>query len=372
MAVANGARRMKVVRALLLATVVFAATSAGAQRAIRPGAESSFLVERGRAGVFEVGMPIDDAQAIAGIRNTKLVAQYPEGQFQPELQISLPGFSRGPAITAGIASWPCGLSLASLVVRDPRYKTSRGIGVGSTLADIRKFAPSAKIGNFNADGFPGVFSAEPGISFAFGNAVEGGDPGRVTGLLVYDSPNLRSRRCPDDDDRAAVYQEVLTNVIAPRTARFAETRPVFLLAETKHLCDATSLKPLENVGCLPRSVAAPFLQGKLAEDFWRRNSGRYQVPMLKGATALITSAGLSQIGPPVEQRVTVTFSSPGFDDGRAVVFVSYGCGMVCGEGLLVLLELADDKWRVASVRMISVSGPSPTGHRSDQEFKWLK
>src|SRR4051812_45869339 len=108
MAMANGESRMHLVRASLLAIAVFGAAPLTAQRVVPPKPDASFLVERGHAGVFEIGMTVDEAQAIAGQKNTKLVAKYPEGMFQPELQITLAGFANGPAITAPIGNFPCG------------------------------------------------------------------------------------------------------------------------------------------------------------------------------------------------------------------------------------------------------------------------
>lgn len=361
MAMANGESRMNLVRASLLAIAAFAAPPLTAQRIVLPKPDASFLVERGRAGVFEIGMTVDEAQAIAGIKQTKLSAAYPEGMFQEQLEISLAGFSRGPAIVAPISNFPCSEpALRGLDVRDPRFKTSRGIGVGSTLADIRKFHPSAKIGNFGADGEPGVFDAEPGVTFSFGDAIESRDTARVTSLWVHQGPNVKSRRCPGDVDWAEVYQEVLNAVVMPKYGKADATRPPLLvIARTTHMCDA-GFKSLDGVGCLDRTrTTAPFLSEKLAEDFYGRNSGRYPVPMLDGASALVAPTDLRRLvprlGQPDSLHAIVTFSSPGFDNGRAAVYVSYGCGSACGEGFLVLLELRDDKWTVVSVQSLWVS-----------------
>jgi hypothetical protein len=353
MAMASGVSRMKLIRVSLLAIVVCAAVPLTAQQVVLPKPDSSFLVERGHAGVFEIGMTVDEAQAIAGIEQTKLSATYGEGMFEPELQISLPGFTRGPAITAPIRDFPCFVpALSGLMVLDPRFKTARGIGVGSTLADIRKYQPAAKISNFGSDGFPGVFDAEPGVSIVFGNATASRDTARVTGLWVHTGPNVRSRRCPGDDDWAAVYQEVLNAVVMPKYAKSDTNRPpLIVIAQTTHMCDA-GFKPVDSFGCLDRTrTQAAFLIGKLAEDFYGRNSGQYPVPMLDGASALVNPADLRRLVPRFgqidSQHAIVTFSSPGFDHGRAAVYVGYACGSQCGEGTLVLLELRDDKWKVA-------------------------
>lgn len=69
---------------------------------------SSFLLERGRAGQFEVGMSADEVYRAAGEARVRLVATFPEGMFQPVLQIEVPGLATKPALTAPIREWPCG------------------------------------------------------------------------------------------------------------------------------------------------------------------------------------------------------------------------------------------------------------------------
>jgi hypothetical protein len=356
MAAANNGSRMRIVRASLLAAAVCLCARLSAQTPAN-STGPSFLVERGRAGAFQIGMTVDEAQAIAGIEHTKLAAKYPEGMFEPELNIWLSGFAGRPAISAPISDFPCGMpALSGLLVRDPRFRTSHGIHAGSTLADIRKYAPSAKISNFDADGFPGVFDAEPGVSIVFEGATRSINSARVTALWVHSGPNVKSRRCPGDDDWAAVYQEVLRAVVMPQYARFGnDAPPLVVVSETTHMCDA-SFKALPGVGCIDRSrTSAPFLTGELARDFFGRNSGRYQVPMLDGASALVAAAAMPRLSPATAPRFNVTFSSPGFDHGRAAVYIGYSCGNLCGEGMLVLLELRDDKWKVASVQPLWVS-----------------
>jgi hypothetical protein len=361
MAMANGERRMKLIRVSLLAIVICAGVQADAQQAPPVKPDASFLVANGKAGVFEIGMTVDEAQAIAGVSRTKLVAVYPEGMFQEELEISIAGFSAGPAIVAPISNFPCSLpALRGLEVRDPRFKTAHGIHVGSTLADIRKYQPAAKIGNFGADGFPGVFDAEPGVTFAFRGAEQSRDSERVTALWVHGEPNVRARRCPDFDEWPDVFQAAFDAVVMPEYKKLGEDRPpLIVMAETNAMCDA-GFTPLNGVGCLDRArTTAPFLGGKLAEAFYGRNSGRGEVPMLAGASAVVAAADLKRIVPRFGQldsrHFIVTFSSPGFDNGRAAVYVSYGCGSTCGEGMLVLLELRDEKWKVASVQPLWVS-----------------
>jgi hypothetical protein len=162
-------------------------------------AESTFVLERARAGRFELGMSVDDVIKLVGRENARLVATFPEGHFQPELQIHDPAFPAGPAMTAPILQGPCGeFALWGVSVRDPRFRTANGLGVGSTVAEIKKFYPSAKIGNIGADGGPGVVIQAIGLNFQVGGT-DFTDAARITSVWVIPQPvpALRARWCPD-------------------------------------------------------------------------------------------------------------------------------------------------------------------------------
>ncbi len=310
-------------------------------------------------------MTVDEVQAIVGIEHTKLVATYGEGMFWPRLEISLPGFAKGPALAALISNLPCGApSLMGIDVRDPRFKTTTGLGIGSTLADIKKRYPKARIQNFNADGFPVAISVEPGISFAFQNATESRDTERVTMLWVVPQTDVKSRRCPDERDAREVYQAVFDKIVKAGQRDAASTAPpVIVLSESVHLCDAAPLRPLPHVGCLERErMRAPFLEGALAESFFGRNSGRWSIPMPEGASALVAPSDIDRVAPLDAQGrfFRVVFSRPGFAAGRAVVYVSYICGNSCGAGTLIELEFRDSKWQIIAEQPLWVSAPSPT------------
>ena len=144
-------------------------------------------------------MTVDDVIRLAGQQSVKLVATFPEGHFQPEVEIHLAGFPNGPAITSPIREFPCGeFALYGLFVRDPRFRTASGLGVGSTLADIKKFYPSAKIGNLGADGWPGIVIQEIGLNFVVGGT-DFTDAAPITAVWVIPQPGpaLRARWCPD-------------------------------------------------------------------------------------------------------------------------------------------------------------------------------
>jgi hypothetical protein len=174
----------------------FAAAVEG--RSQSPG-EGSFLLEQGRAGQFEIGMTVDEVVKVVGKSNVLLVAKFPEGIYQPELHIQLPGYSTGPALTAPILDWPCGeFALWGISVHDPRFRTRNGLGIGSTLGELKKFYPSAEVTNIDSDGEPGVHIADLDLTFAIGGTASFTNEARVTSVWVVPQPGpaVRARHCP--------------------------------------------------------------------------------------------------------------------------------------------------------------------------------
>ena len=162
-----------------------------------PGADS-FLLDRGRAGRFVVGMSVDEVVRAVGLENVRLVATFPEGLFQPELQIRLPGYMKGPALSGPIREFPCKeFALWGISVDDPRFRTSDGLGPGSTLGDVIKRYPSARQLPVGSDGYPGAFIEELNLTFAIAATSALTDDARVTSVWVVPEPEaVRARRCP--------------------------------------------------------------------------------------------------------------------------------------------------------------------------------
>lgn len=107
--------------------------------AVRSDAQDNFLLAKHRAGEIEIGMTIDDLRTRYEPSSTKLAATYPEGMFTPVLEIYLNGAAKKgrPQLVIGIdkdREW----IVSSIQVNDIRFRTANGIGVGSTLGEIRK------------------------------------------------------------------------------------------------------------------------------------------------------------------------------------------------------------------------------------------
>lgn len=90
-----------------------------------------------RAGEIAIGMTIDDLHTRYEPSSTKLVATYSEGMFAPILEIYGEARRGRPQFVIGIdkdRAWV----VDSIQVNDARFRTANGIGVASTIGDIRK------------------------------------------------------------------------------------------------------------------------------------------------------------------------------------------------------------------------------------------
>lgn len=343
----------------LAAAVAGIAVPLAGQMKVPPRPEGSFVIEQRKAGVFEAGMDVDEVIAIVGEKNAKLVAAFPEGMFQAELQIFLPGFTRGPALVAPIREFPCYTpSLWGIRINDPRFRTATGLGVGSSLADVKKVHPSAKIGDFGSDGDPSVNVPSLGLTFAFRNAVESVDTARVTGVWVVPQPvEVAARRCPSDATVQDVWQAAFDHVIRAKHPAAADA-PIVLASETMTVCNGQRTPPKE-MGCLtPARLVATFFTGKLRESFLQHNNDPSGVPMLNGAAAVVAPGALSRVGGTNSSGAyaRVRLMRPGFSgDGKAIVYVSFQCGSLCGETWLLLLQQHDQSWTVIDEKLIAVS-----------------
>jgi hypothetical protein len=190
--------------AIRVSTTLFlalgAAVSGAQQRAATQQSSDAFVLERGRAGQFELGMTADEVYRAARQQYVRLVATFPEGMFQPVLQIEIQGSEATPALTAPIREWPCaGFAIWGISVHDARFRTKDGLGVGSTLGDLRRVDSAAKVSGVMTDSGPVVVMETRGLTFRMDPAARSfTDDSRVTSVWVIPDPvAVRARRCPD-------------------------------------------------------------------------------------------------------------------------------------------------------------------------------
>src|SRR5215216_5222345 len=111
-----------------------ASLSAGALAAAQ---NARFLLLPGRAGSLSIGAPVDSLLRTAF--RTRLVDLSLEGHFSPAIEIDLPDGSASPALVARISQLPCwDFRVSGISVYDPRFRTSEGLGVGSTVGELRR------------------------------------------------------------------------------------------------------------------------------------------------------------------------------------------------------------------------------------------
>jgi len=155
----------------------------------------SFVVESGIAGPFENCMNVSDVYAISAPGGYKLVDLQSEGNFTPALQIRLAVEQKEPALVASIY-WICSrFSVYGISVRDARYRTREGLGVGSTLGELKRYLKidSPLVQSEEGD----LVAITPGLSFAFEYSESITDQSKVKTVWVYpDDDKIEKRWCP--------------------------------------------------------------------------------------------------------------------------------------------------------------------------------
>lgn len=161
----------------------------------RPRVASEFLLQQGKVGPVELGQTVDQLYARFGRDNIRLVDLFLEGMFSPAVQIHVPGSEAEPAIIARIREWPCAeFSIWGITVRDGRFRTSDGLGVGSTLGDLQK-TYKAEVGW--GEGTRVAHVAALGITFMLDDSAGAPDMWPVKAVWVVPQPvQVRQARCP--------------------------------------------------------------------------------------------------------------------------------------------------------------------------------
>jgi len=122
---------------VLFCLLVVFAVLLGAEE--KPKDSNDFLLSKYKAWSIEIGMTIDALYTKYARESTNLVDLYLEGTFSPAVEIYLSGKEKKnrPSVVAEIGCQN-GFVVWRINVYDKRFRTDKGIGVGSTLGDIRK------------------------------------------------------------------------------------------------------------------------------------------------------------------------------------------------------------------------------------------
>ena len=158
------------------------------------GPSADFLLEVGRAGPIELGTEVEQLFEFYGRENVRLVDLFKEGYFSPALEVRLPGALVVPGAVIAIREGPCaGYSVWDIEVRDPRFRTKDGFGVGSTAGDLRRSY------SFQITEEEGAHAAVvDALKMSFFLTREGPvDQQRVTAVGIWADPDaVRQKRCP--------------------------------------------------------------------------------------------------------------------------------------------------------------------------------
>jgi hypothetical protein len=210
---------MKMIETLTVSLVLGVAGARGPAPVQQTAAE--FLLATGRAGRVELGTSVDELYRLFGRDNARLVDLFKEGLFSPALQIKLNAAATAPGIIADIREWPCGeFSVWGIDVRDPRYRTKDGFGVGSTAGELKR-SYSFKISE--AEGAHAAMLDALKMSFSLSR--EGPvDQQRVTSVWIWPDPEaVRRKRCRDGPQHGRLTRKWSRRAAEPRqhAAHFA-------------------------------------------------------------------------------------------------------------------------------------------------------
>jgi hypothetical protein len=152
------------------------------------------LLSMGKAGPIEVGMPVDDLYRAVGRSRVRLVDLFREGMFDPALEIRLAGASGPPSIVAPFREWPCLVaSVQGIFVHDPKFRTSEGLGVGSTLGQLRHRYEV----RLSSEEGPHAWVERLRMNFRLESG-SGSDAVRIRSIWIPGDPAaIRKARCPE-------------------------------------------------------------------------------------------------------------------------------------------------------------------------------
>jgi hypothetical protein len=131
-----------------------------AQEILTPASvPENLLLGPHQAGKLKIGMAESAIHQAWPRALTRKVVIYPEGIETPAVQIFIGKDRKTPSLVVILNSE----TIYGIEVHDPRFKTAQGIGVGSSIGDLRKTNLHFK---FNREEGDGLVCDELGMKFA--------------------------------------------------------------------------------------------------------------------------------------------------------------------------------------------------------------
>ena len=102
---------------------------------------SAFLLGEQQVGDILIGSTVNEVYRRYGKENTRLVDLNLEGSFSPAIEVDIEGCRSGsPSLIVEYTWWrEIGWGVRRVRVRDPRFRTREGAGIGSTFGELKRW-----------------------------------------------------------------------------------------------------------------------------------------------------------------------------------------------------------------------------------------